>query len=412
MPQRPRPFEIVDKDALRYVRRLVAFLGPEAVEKSLRNYKKALTAAGPIYRDYHVRGRHPWWEPLRKIMELDAAGKCVWRHIHTPAEKLFIGDAYKVSRLHPGMPDSVRNKFKRDLMDDNNAWNYIFELQMAGHFYQRGNEIVWYEDDGQPRPEFKVVTGDFEFDVECKRISVDASRKIRRSDFYRLAEKLVHSIKDLGLAGTLDIALNDRLHSSERHLNQLCNDIISHLKAQGSGGQFVLPFGELSLDLKPLTGERHEWAAIYKEMAARKGEAGHGVILAQGTDTIAINPIGMTLISKKSESVLKGIRDVVKDAAVRQFDKTRPGLIVCHLEGMEDLAPLASDSGLQFMSCALLDRPDFSHIAGISYCSDSRFERCYNGSTFSNQALIFRNPKCIFEGVEGYRFVSEDLSDD
>ena len=75
---------------------------------------------------------------------------------------------------------------------------------------------MWYEEEG--RPEFCVKTQTFSFDVECKRIGYDASKMIRRKDFYRFAEVLVPKIKQINLQGKLDVVLNDRLHASDQFL--------------------------------------------------------------------------------------------------------------------------------------------------------------------------------------------------
>ena len=93
------------------------------------------------------------------------------------------------------MPLSVQKKYRRDLMDVARARDYLFEIHIAWHFYLRDHDLQWYEDDGQKHPEFLVKTPSFDFNVECKRISVDTSRQIKREDFYRLVQDLESILK-------------------------------------------------------------------------------------------------------------------------------------------------------------------------------------------------------------------------
>ena len=98
--------------------------------------------------------------------------------------------------------------------------------------------------------------------------------------------------------------------------------------------------------------------------------------------------------------------------AKAQLDESKPGLIACFLEGVDDLRELAKDSGLQMMSSVLLDKETFSHIAGISYSSEPLKERTTESERFFNQALIFRNPHCKYEKAKDFQFLSGEQEDD
>jgi hypothetical protein len=58
--------------------------------------------------------------------------------------------------------------------------------------------------------DFGVTHPQIDFDVECKHVSVDAFRKIRRRDFYKLAEMLIAPIEERSLSGSVDIVLEFR----------------------------------------------------------------------------------------------------------------------------------------------------------------------------------------------------------
>lgn len=404
---KPRPFSVVDKETPRIIRRLINFFGSAAIDKALAKYEMALQTSGPILATYYTPYRHPWWDSLRKYLEMEKSGRSSWKHMTGHLERSMVGDAYKIGVLQAKMPTSVKDKFRKDLVDDNNARAYLFEIQMASHYYQYGYEISWYEDDGNPRPEFKVTADDFEFDVECKRFSTDASRKIRRVDFYRLAEWLIPEISKKRLCGTIDIELTDRLHSSTSHLKNMSDQIQQAISADGLTSVIEIPDGKVILSLSPPTGRQVEWSTLFSSMEERKHHAAHGAIFATGSERIATDPIEMTIAPQKSEKVLQGIESKIKDAA-KQFEGTRPGLICCYLEGINELSDLAKEGGLKVMSNYLLDRSDMSHVIGISYCAEPRLERNGKAENFTNQGLLFRNPTCRFEVPEGVRFLTDE----
>ncbi|MFA4829351.1 MAG: hypothetical protein WC855_08915 [Thermodesulfovibrionales bacterium] len=92
--------------------KLINFLGTSQVEKCLQNYKKSLVSAGPVYKQYYLNHRHPWWEALIHFFELEKAGRSIKRNLDLRL-KLLAGDAKKISILQKLMPDAVKEKFKK-----------------------------------------------------------------------------------------------------------------------------------------------------------------------------------------------------------------------------------------------------------------------------------------------------------
>ncbi len=395
--------DIRDTEAKNLIKKLISFLGRNEIEKKLKSYQQSLCSSGPIFRDYYLRKRHPWWESFSEYFKLQYSGKSIHKHL-SDGLMLLAGDAKKVTTLQHTMPNTVHDKYKRDLVDKKSAKAYLFEIQIAWHFYLRGAEILWYEDDGKSRPEFLVKEGDVEFNVECKRVGVDASRKIRRKDFYRLAELLMPKISDIGFCGHIDIILNDRLHGNEEGLKLLAEDILSRLTPE-CAVSCQMPFGEISLSLNHATGIEVDFQHEYENLLLRKPPNSHGAIFANSKNNKPVDPIAFTLSSKKADEILKGIQEKIKNAA-SQLDQSRPGLIVCYLEEVWDLRELASESGLQYMTCSLVDREDFLHVFAISYSAEPCAQKYENYKKIYNQALFFKNPNCKFEYMKSYKFFS------
>ena len=401
------PFaEIHDYEVSKLVNRLITFLGRREVENCLRRYQTSLTSSGPVFRDYYIKTRHPWWEALTQYYDLERQGKSILKHL-TEELKILAGDAKKVSIIQQIMPDSVRRKYIRDLTDDNRAYDYLFELHVAWHFFLKGYDIQWHENAATPHSEFLIQSPQLEFNVECKRVSVDAFKRIRRKDFYRLAERIIPYIEGKGYSGSIDINLSDRLHADDKSINNLCDQVISQINERNLKGIIYIPSGSYTVDLDVATGAIANLYDRFNKLWERKPHNAHGAIFAKSQKGKPIDPIEMILKSERSDSVLRGIGDKLSKAAETQLSVQKPGLLCCYLEGIYDLRELAKDSGLQIMTSVLLNRDDFNHIAAIVYSSEVLKDRKMDAETFFNQGLIFSNPKCKYEKARDFEFLSK-----
>lgn len=397
--------DIYDYEVRKLILRLINFLGTPTIERCLANYNKSLLSAGPIYKEYYLKSRHPWWESLKYFFELERTGKSIKRNLDTRLKRL-AGDAQKISILQQNMPEKVKNKYKKDLVDENRAYDYLLELQIAWHYHLQGYEINWYEEDGCP--EFLVKTPKFDFNVECKRISVDGSRKIRRRDFYRLVEILLPQVESKNLKGTIDLELDDRLHSNNQYLDKLSSQVLDVVKCEVVG-TFGIPYGQLVLNLTQKNDEIVDLRKRYEELWARKAHEAHGVILAKGKNGKPVDPLELTIKSRKADKVLDGMKRRIQKATSKQLPSSKPGLITCFLEDISELNGLASDSGLQLMSCYILDKQENSHVAAISYCSEERIFKFESAENFNFQGLLFRNPNCSFPEVKDFPFLTKEM---
>ena len=346
--------EIHDYEVSALVNRLITFLGRREIENCLRRYQTSLKYSGPIFGDYYIKTRHPWWEALTHYFDLEKRGKSIRKNL-TSELKLLAGDAKKITTIQRLMPGSVRRKYIRDFTDDNRAYDYFFEIHVAWHFFLKDYKIQWYENNSEHHSEFLVQSPQLDFNVECKRISVDSSRRIRRRDFYRLAEKIIPCIQEKGYSGTIDITLSNRLHADERSLNNLCNQVINQINKENPKGDFQIPSGSYTADLVTATGVTVDLYDRFNKLSEKKPHNAHGAIFAKSRKGKSIDPIEMTLKSDRSDSVLRGISDKISMAAKTQLEEMKPGLLCCYLEGIYDLRELASDSGLQIMTNVLLN---------------------------------------------------------
>jgi hypothetical protein len=387
------------------INKLVGFLGEDNVRRCLRRHEEAMRCARPILTEYYLKQRHPWLSGLEQYYELTNKAKSIHRHL-TPELRALGSDAKKVVMLQKHMPDSVKNKYKKDLLDMDSARNYLFEIQVAWHFFLKGYDLQWHEDDSTKRSEFLVRAPGFDFNVECKRISVDIARKIHRRDLYGFADELIPEIEKRNCAGRLDIILADRLKSGTFY--ELCAKVLKVIDGGVLRGNCeIAPFGSLELDLRCVCGAIVDLNERMKDLYERKADKAHGAIFARSEKGRPVDPIELTVMSQKGDTVLDGIKGRISKAGT-QLDRSKAGIIVCFLEGINEfeLRKLGSESDLQLMTCDALGKEKFSHVAGINYLSESMLETHGDSEEIFNPALFFRNHSCKFEAAKTFEFIS------
>lgn len=398
--------DINDNQASYYINKLYNFLGPLNVEKALKKHKRALDLSGPIVSKTILRNRHPWWDTFSKVLDMKKSGMSIKKHL-THEIKMLAADGLRISKLKKFMPDSVQRKYKRDLIDKHRAFDYLFEIHIAWHYYIEGNELQWYEDDGKKHPEFLVKAPGFDFNVECKRISVDMKRKITREDFSRFVEKLFSEIEKKDYSGNIDIILDDRLESNK--IDPLVAAAVKLLNSGNICQIFQMPYGKFHLNLTMKDGKEINIKEISKQLLDTNNLGKHiAFFSSQKNGDNLVDPIIVSLKSKKSDKVLNGIYDKIYEAASEQLIDSMPSIIVAFLEDVYDLRDLGSGgTGLQVMTNELLSKKKFSHIAGISYCSETQIFRNSTSETYNSQNLFFRNQNCKFENAKNYPFINQ-----
>jgi len=396
---------IRDTEVRNLVTRLLDFLGPREVRKRLGKYERSLATAGPIFRDYYLKSRHPWWEGLRRYFELDRAAKSIRRHLTPEIETLAVG-AKKVTELARLMPDPVKTKYKTNLLENDTAHAHLFELDVAWHFFTKGYSILWCEGHVGKHCEFIVEADGFKCGVECKRVSVDSYRKIHRRDFYRLVERLCPRATKAGCCGRIRIELEGRLQRTDEFLNGLSGEVIGLIDQGKTSGTYPISSGIVFVDLTRASNRPVDLRRMYEELWVKKGKDAHGVIFASSHGGRPVDPLEVILVSKHADNVLRGIRSQVRQAATDQLDAASAGFIACFLEGVAELKELASDSGLQRVTCNLLGEDRLAHIAAIAYQGEMLVREDPGARDFFNQGLIWRNPNCKFAEAKTFDFLS------
>ena len=172
-------------------------------------------------------------------------------------------------------------------------------------------------------------------------------------------------------------------------------------------GSHQIGFGSVYIDLEKADGSVVDFNERFQKLFQRKPHNAHGAIFAKSRNRQPVDAVEMTIVSEKSDNVLDGIKERLNKAAKNQLNSSKPGLICCFLEGINDLTELAQNSGLQIMTSLLLSKDDLNHIVAVSYSSENIINRLTNTEVYFNQGLIYRNPYCKFEKAKDYKYLSK-----
>ena len=389
------------------IRKLINFLGPEKVESCVKRYEQSLSFSGTLSRDFYLKNRHPWWEPLAVFLERERQAKSQTTNVPLSIRRL-TRDAAIISVLQRTMPPKIKEKFKIDLLDNENAYAYLLEIHIAWHFHTMGYEINWYEDSNMP--EFSVKTPDLSFDVECKRISYDASRRIRKRDFYRLADLLIPKIRRLNIQGTIEIVLKGRLYGSADYLNYICNEILTKIRTDNLQGSFVFSEGEYFLNLGIRNNVQVNIKEKLSEIHKEHKNSAHVVATSYKSEDCSVDPLFLILRSQKTSSVLEGIKKKIQDAAKRQLNPEKAGLIVCFLESfnVKKIFEHATGNALHVMSNNLLIKEENRHLAALAFCAEEDYISGNFTAGFKTQVLSFKSTNCVFEKARIFPFFRDE----
>lgn len=236
-----------------------------------------------------------------------------------------------------------------------------------------------------------VSNGSLELEIECKRKSVDAGRKIPRAALYMLTDILLGRFGRLSDHILVSVTSSARLLANQGQLIDLAENIYQAFRKKvnsGSLGSFSFTIERLPLNSAIKTDED-----VARVLSGSWSDDAHFAISSTTDHTLILKCQGVG-----KDEVLKAIYEELK-GATEQFSKTRSALIACFLEELDDSAwaQLADKSGLQVMTHKLFDNPCRSHVNRVVYSSDQTSPKEDGKSAeFSSTTLSFKNSLAKF----------------
>jgi hypothetical protein len=394
---------------------LVQLIGIEKVSAAVASWRRGVPKADCAERRQYLDQSFPWWSAFEEFWALTQPAR-PGQVVMASATVLGLAkDAQKLQDLLPGMPATVRSKYAAALSSIDNAPGHFFEIDMAHHFWMSGHSITWCEAaQGQKMPEFIVHTPTFDFEVECKQMSVDKGRSITRADFARLADQVIKRFRAQGLCGTIKVDLLAPLSAKQNGLANLA-EAISQLAKTGArtGSHMIAPWGDVTLDIIEADAAVVDFDEMQIQLRARTPLHAHSLISAEGRapDSPPINPLAMTVACVRPDTFNDAIKRTLYQAAGSQLSGDRPGVLCVFIPEIRDFEALGPENRLERIAGSLFDGADRSHLAGVMYASHGQVVPDGAGSVLMTApALAFTNSNCRFPELRGFRFFAGGMT--
>jgi hypothetical protein len=390
---------ILDKDAHKEFRRFLEITGRIDWEKKIAkiNTRRLFPPPSPNSYSNYLAGRHPLIEHIETYLKLERDGKLLRKHA-TPEVMKACGYLKVINALFYHGGSVMATKLHSIVGDDDTARSFLFELDMAIHFFRRGYDVEFVDLRDLGTFDLLVSDGKTELEVECKTKSADAGRKITRPNFYLLCDVLAAELTPLTESLAVLFKCEGRLSGSQELFHAVADEIKACRASRRDGDVSTLHFEIRSLapGLQIRTSE---------DAAAALGPhwvPGARYLVLSNRETLIIG-----CESTDKNRVLKAIYEDLKRGS-SQLSKTRPALLACQLEDIEDedWSQLQGETGLAAMSGRLLESPDRRHVNFVVYSSDrTPPKRAGTVTSFSATNLWFENreptfsfPKSFFGG--------------
>lgn len=378
--------DIFDKDLARELRRFLEWTGDRMWREKIAKLdgRKPLSTQD-IYGRY-LASLNPFTSAFRTYFTLENSAKSIWRH--APLEVMRVAAyAYVINRLVRHGSEHLRKKVRGFLSDDSHVRGLLFELDIAIHFFHRGHNVDFMDLEGKAEYDLLVSYEPHELEVECKRKSADAGRKIPRSAVYMLSDILFARLSRIGKRFILKVGCQDRMKADQAIFLRIAKEVEKAVQQdeeslESAGFQIAIEY--LPRDLRVKSDE--EAISVIRPYVSSHA---HFSILSSRDTTVIIKSESM-----QRDNMLKAIYEELKQGA-GQFSKTRPALLACFIEDIDDEAwdALRAESGLGAVAGRLFKNLERSHVQIVAYSSDRTPPIREGGAVqLSAKVLHFENP--------------------
>ncbi|MEX0804787.1 MAG: hypothetical protein WD688_15935 [Candidatus Binatia bacterium] len=378
--------DVYDAEVEREFKRFFKWTGEEVWRKKTAKLKQLPRLSYvDAYREY-LHNRNPLTVCIEQYFDLSQQGKLVARHLNNEIKKA-CGYIKLLNCIAHELSDGGLKRLRGNIADDESIKGFLFEIDIAIHFLKLGYDVRFIDLDGAGNYDLLVSDDKFEVEIECKRKSMDAGRKIRKGDFYLLADTLFGSLKDLRSRFAVLITSEGRMGADPSLYKLLANTINEVLVAGGNRAKVE----NLKITIQPLPADRQIKTAdeFANALAPFDSSFAYYAVTSGPEHTMIIR-----CASADSNKVLDAIYDDLKKGA-SQLTGTRPSLVSCFIEEIEDESwdLLRSGSGLPSLAARLLSSPSRGHVNLVAFSSDLTPPK-EEGNTISFAAtnLAFSNP--------------------
>ena len=182
--------KIDDVDAHKEFRRFFKNTGQTIWEAKISKIESlpVLGYPSPNFYRNHLAARNPLTTGIAEYLKLDMQGKMLRKHATDQLMKIcwYLKVCNALFYAHPELSQHLR----AILIDDSAVRSFLFELDIATHFFRLGLDVRFTDLEGREQFDLLISDGQSELEVECKTKSADAGRRVTREKFDLLCDVL------------------------------------------------------------------------------------------------------------------------------------------------------------------------------------------------------------------------------
>jgi len=382
--------ELVDRNMGREIERFLEFTGHNLWEDQIEKLRQQLSSKKFHFYKVWLQKRNPLLVPLQEYFQLTKEGKSIWKN-GSPQLKYFAKQTYILNILVRNLNSIARNKILGGLRGPSGIRSFLFELQVATHFLVRGFDIYFVDLEScseQGSFDFLAINQNTEIEIECKRKSYDAGKKITREGFYLLADAICSEALGRGQNFAVNIVCQDTLGKNQHEFQKFAELIKCALDSKQD-----------SINLAPIVSAQIFYLPSGMKISSNEEAArilspnwvpdAHYAVISGKKGTIIIRTE-----SQKRDRILKAIFEELEKGS-DQLTKTRPSILACYIEEIEEdeWVLLKDEGGLANMMGAFFVKDRNNHVNIIAYSSDADKEDAYQRDFTNNLFFTNLNPK-------------------
>jgi hypothetical protein len=381
---------VYDSEIIELLNKLVAITGHEPWARKFAALKEQLKD-NPFLRDWQLEHHGVELRFHDLLVEQERTGTFPVQ-VQDDSHYELYGLAAGIVRIYERLSSAGQTRLRGMLLDGLKPDNTLLALQnevtTAVHLVSRGFDVEMNDLERGSGVDFIARRDGLEIEVECKMFTGDLGRKLHRRKVLalhkHLAETVVKEYRSTQKGELIRITLPDRLHCTRAQLDGIKATVTYALNGDRSFSasphcevqvvEFDVATSPFSVQPAHLTRE-----AIAEFVQAQLGRDNKEMMILFSPGKQAV----VTLVeSAKPDQVLKGVYRQLREAAMKQFTKTRPGILSVQFQDLsaEDIVAIGRAdttdrnraTGLQLMTSHFLNSPNRGHIHTVAYRSHGK----------------------------------------
>jgi hypothetical protein len=333
--------------------------------------------------------------------------------VNTEAEYELVAFLAGVMKMYPLLSPAGQRRLQGRLIDGLKTEQGLLAVQhevtTVAHLMSRGFDVECHDLEEGGGFDFLARRERVELEVECKMASGDIGRKIHKRKSLVLFNELQGAISpayasaNVGLV--VRVTLPDRLSGKSEDHRRIAAAVGSALLAGGEMSTdaccvrvFDFAIAGSPFDIRTETELNQSQVRDFIHRVTGQSNPHSMIFFSPGRRAVVV-----VLDSMKQDKVLEAVRAVLRESALNQFTKSRPGVLAVQLHDLseEQLRELAgADSsdwqratGVQVMTSDLLNSPSRAHVHSVVYRAHGDLIDKGEVKTSSSLAYYIRNKK-------------------